>query len=70
MIEPAFDSNLSDEYEEISSDEVDRVVAALEALHDTVASENIQAALEEAINAIYFLVYDDDEDEEQSAEAA
>ncbi|MEX0704286.1 MAG: hypothetical protein WD069_19455 [Planctomycetales bacterium] len=61
-------SELSDEYEEISSDEVDRVVDALESLYDTVASENIQACLDEAINAIYYLVYDDEE--EEAAEAA
>jgi hypothetical protein len=53
------------EYEEITSDEVDRVVEQLEALVDTVQSENIKTYLEDAINSIFFLVYEDD-----SAEAA
>lgn len=68
-IQLAADGELGDEYEEITSDEVDRVVEALEALYDTVQSENIQAALEEAINRIYYLVYDDEAGEE-TAEAA
>jgi hypothetical protein len=50
------------EYEEVESDEVDRVVAALEELSATVASENIKAFLEEASTNIYYLVYDDEED--------
>ena len=50
------------EYEEIESDEVDRVVAALEELSATVASENIKAFLEEASTNIYYLVYDDEDD--------
>jgi hypothetical protein len=56
-----------DEYEEITSEEVDRVVDQLERLMETVASENIKSHIEEAINNIFFLVY---EDEEDSAEAA
>lgn len=56
-----------EEYEEISSDEVDRVVAELEKLIGTVQSENIQAYLEEALNSIYYLVYEDEEDEAQAA---
>jgi hypothetical protein len=50
------------EYEEICSDEVDRVVAALEELSATVSSETIQAFLEEASTNIYYLVYEDDEE--------
>jgi hypothetical protein len=50
------------EYEEIDSDEVDRVVAALEELSGTVSSETIQAFLEEASTNIYYLVYEDEED--------
>lgn len=50
------------EYEEIDSDEVDRVVAALEDLGATVSSENIKLFLEEAATNIYYLVYDDEED--------
>ncbi|MCA9027728.1 MAG: hypothetical protein KDA86_21135 [Planctomycetaceae bacterium] len=50
-----------DEFEEISSDEVDRVVEALEGILATVESENIQAYLEEAINQIFTLVYDEED---------
>ncbi|HEV3299110.1 MAG TPA: hypothetical protein VG055_05700 [Planctomycetaceae bacterium] len=54
------------EYEEITSDEVDSVVEQLERLVETVQSENIKSYLEDAINSIFFLVYEDDD----SAEAA
>jgi N-dimethylarginine dimethylaminohydrolase len=54
------------EYEEITSDEVDRVVEQLERLMETVQSENIKSYLEDAISNIFFLVYEDDD----SAEAA
>ncbi len=54
------------EYEEITSDEVDRVVEQLESLVETVQSENIKTYIEDAINSIFFLVYTDDD----SAEAA
>ena len=59
-----------DEYEEISSDEVDRVIGALEDLMETVASENIRAYLEDAINGIFYLVYEDEEDTDTAAQAA
>jgi len=49
-----------DDYEEISSEEVDRVVETLETLMATVDSENIRYYLEEATNRIYLLIYDDD----------
>jgi hypothetical protein len=48
------------EYEEITSDEVDSVVEQLERLAETVQSENIKSYLEDAINSIFFLVYEDD----------
>jgi len=51
----------SDEYEEITSEEVDRVVAQLESLMQTVSSENIKSHLDDALNNIFFLVYDDEE---------
>ena len=51
----------SDEYEEITSEGVDRVVAQLESLMQTVSSENIKSHLDDAINNIFFLVYDDEE---------
>ncbi|QDT38559.1 hypothetical protein [Stratiformator vulcanicus] len=59
----------ADEYEEIQSDEVDRVVMALERLSETVESENIRAILEEASNEIYLLVYEEEGDAD-IAEAA
>ena len=60
--------NSDEDYEEISSDEVDRVVEALETLMATVDSENIRYFLEEATNNIYLLIYDDDE--QAASEAA
>lgn len=59
-----------DEYEEITSDEVDRVIAELETLMGTVESENIRSYLEEAVNGIYYLIYDDDDLETDLSEAA
>ncbi len=57
------------DYEEITSDEVDRVVEALETLMATVDSENIRFYLEEATSAVYHLIYEED-DEELQDEAA
>ncbi len=59
-----------DEYEEIDSDEVDRVVSALEDIVGTIDSENIQLILEEASNQIYMLVYSEDEEEDTPYEEA
>ena len=53
----------SDEYEEISSEEVDRVVEALDRLIEGVQSENIKHYLEEAASNIYYLVYEEEVDE-------
>lgn len=70
------DTDELEEYEEISGEEVDRVVEELEKLIATVQSENIQVYLEEALNEIYSLVHDDEDEEEEfdvisdSAEAA
>ena len=61
LSQPADDS----EYEEISYEEVDRVCASLEELRDTVESLNIQAYLDEAVNSIYELVYEEAAEEEQ-----
>lgn len=55
-----------EEFEEITSDEVDRVVEALENLAATVESENVRLILENASNDIWYLVYND----EDLAEAA
>ena len=63
-------SALDEEYEEITSDEVDRVIGELESLMGTVESENIRSYLEEAINSIYYLIYDDEDLEDDIAEAA
>ena len=52
----------SEEYEEISSDEVDRIVATLEELMDSTKNENIKGHLEEALNNVYYLVYDEDDE--------
>lgn len=52
----------SDEYEEINSEEVDRVVEALDRLIEGVQSENIKHYLEEAASNIYYLVYEEEED--------
>lgn len=66
------DGGVESDYEEISSDEVDRVVDALEELVSGVESENIKTYLEEALNAVYYLVYEEeaDEEDEVTGEAA
>lgn len=67
-------SETGDEFEEISSEEVDAALEALEQLIEAVQSENIRAYLEEASNNIYYLVYDDEDadvsDEQDVADAA
>jgi len=52
----------SEEYEEISSEEVDRVVEAMDRLIEGVQSENIKHYLEEAASKIYYLVYEGQEE--------
>ncbi len=49
-----------DEYEEITSEDVDRVITGLEALMSQTRSENIRAYLEEAADQIFELVYGED----------
>ena len=49
-----------EEYEEITSEEVDRVIAGLEALMGQTKSENIRSYLEEAADQIFELVYGED----------
>lgn len=51
-------SSHNDDYEEISSIEVDRVVQILESLMQEVSSENIRAYLDEAADNIFALIYD------------
>ena len=53
----------NEEYEEISSEEVDRVVEALDHLIELVQSENIKHYLEEAASSIYYLVYEDESED-------
>ena len=62
------DLEISDEYEEISSDEVDQVVESLEELAASVTSENIRALLEEASQNVYDLVYDEEDEVEAEAD--
>lgn len=50
----------NEDFEEITSEEVDRVVEQLEKLLESVSSENIKLHLEDAINNIFFLVYDEE----------
>lgn len=57
------------EFEEISSDEVDRIVEVLDRLIEGVDSDNIKHYLEEASSNIYYLVYEDSEEETEAAEA-
>ncbi|MCA8991833.1 MAG: hypothetical protein KDA88_07630 [Planctomycetaceae bacterium] len=54
------------DFEEISSDEVDRVIEMLEAIIEDTQSENIRAYLDEAAENIYRLVYDDESEEWES----
>lgn len=49
------------EYEEISSNEVDKVIATLEQISDDISSETIKALLAECSNSVYYLVYEDDD---------
>lgn len=70
-----FEPDADEEFEEITSDEVDRVLETLEELIDSVESENIRAYLEGAMNNIFYLVYSDDDvdsdaEEGPAAEAA
>lgn len=57
----------ADEFEEISSEEVDRAVEALDRLIAGVQSENIKHYLEEAASNIYYLVYEQEVDETDDA---
>lgn len=59
-----------DEYEEISSEEVDRVVEALDRLIEGAQSENVKHILEEAASSIYYLVYEDEGDQSEEIEQA
>ncbi len=64
------DINEEQDFEEICSDEVDRVVETLDGLIENTQSENIKHLLEEASSAIYYLVYEDEEEEVGLEQAA
>ena len=51
------------EFEEINSDEIDRIVEVLDNLIEGVDSDNVKHYLEEASSNIYYLIYEDSEDE-------
>ena len=59
-----------DEYEVITSEEVDRVLDALDQLIASAQSENVRSCLEEAADNIYALVYGDESDAVEEDEAA
>ena len=69
-----FESHLSDsgveyeEDEEISTDEVDRVLESLTNLLENVESATVHEHLEEAYNQIFSLVYEEDGGEEGDLE--
>lgn len=62
--------NEDQDFEEICSDEVDRVVEVLDGLIENIQSENIKHLLEEASSGVYYLVYEDDENTEVLDQAA
>jgi len=74
MSEETLNQTDDQEFEEISSDEVDRIVDLLDKLIESVDSENIKHYLEDASSSIYYLVYEDSDEEgeqqEQLGEAA
>lgn len=63
-------SSVDNDFEEICSDEVDRVVEILDGLIENSQSENIKHLLEEASSNIYYLVYEDEELPETLEQAA
>lgn len=68
MSDEIVDQNEEQEFEEICSDEVDRVVEGIDALIENVQSENIKHYLEEASSNIYYLVYEDEDAEAEATE--
>lgn len=68
MSDEIVDQNEEQEFEEICSDEVDRVVEGIDALIENVQSENIKHYLEEASSNIYYLVYEDEDAEAEAEE--
>jgi hypothetical protein len=66
MLEDKSEAIDNDEFEEIHSDEVDRVVERLAELAETVESETISDYIEEASTKIYELIYEAEEEEEEA----
>jgi len=60
----------AEDYEEIRSEEVDRIVEALDRLIEGAQSENVKHFLEEAASSIYYLIYEDEESEDEGLEQA
>ena len=60
----------NDEFEEISSEEVDRIVEALDRIIEGTQSENIKHYLEEAASNIYYLVYEEEAEDGELEDAA
>jgi len=56
-----------EEYEVITSEEVDRILDGLESLISSTASENIRVLLEDAANSIFSLVYSEEDSEQEDA---
>lgn len=54
-------------YEIINSQEVDKVVAAMEELMATIQSENIRQILDEAADEVYNLIYSESSFEDAEA---
>ena len=69
MSEENVDQAEENDFEEICSDEVDRVVEVLDGLIENIQSENVKHFLEEASSSIYYLVYEDDADSDEGAVA-
>ena len=69
MSEEIVDQAEENDFEEICSDEVDRVVEVLDGLIENIQSENVKHFLEEASSSIYYLVYEDDADSEEEVVA-
>ena len=70
MSEETIIENSDQEFEEICSDEEDRVVEVLDGLIENIQSENIKHFLEEASSNIYYLVYEDSDEDETLEQAA
>lgn len=66
MSEESIEQADEQDFEEICSDEVDRVVDVLDGLIENVQSENVKHFLEEASSNIYYLVYEDEEADEEA----